>query len=248
LSGLGLDGFAPLLDHLDGDDPLRDALAWLLHLDPTTSSRLAGDLAAAISPDPHAPLDAGDPGGEASARAWVARVAAAFPDDALAIAPLLLQVVRLTPGDAVHLPAGNLHAYLSGAGVEVMAASDNVLRGGLTPKHIDVDELLAILRFEPGVPAGPGVDELAPGVLRFDAQESAFGLVAVTPGPGVITIAPTGPSLLLATDGEIDVAGGDGGFVLAEGLAAFVGPDDGALALSGTGTVWWAMPGDALPR
>lgn len=248
IGALDLDGFAPLLDRLRGADPLREALAWLLHLDREASGRLAGELAEVIAADAAAPLDPADPGGPASARAWVARVAAAFPGDALAIAPLLLQVVRLDPGDAVHLPAGNLHAYLSGAGVEVMAASDNVLRGGLTPKHVDVDELLAILRFEPGVPPGPQVDEVSPGVVRFDAEESAFGLVAVTPGAGVVTIAPTGPSLLLATDGEVDVAGDGGGVVLAEGLAAFVGPDDGALELSGSGTVWWAMPGDALPR
>ena len=61
---------------------------------------------------------------------------------------LLLNHVRLAPGEAIWMPAGNLHAYLRGAGVEIMAASDNVLRGGLTPKRVDVDELLRVLRFE----------------------------------------------------------------------------------------------------
>ena len=73
---------------------------------------------------------------------------------------LLLNHVRLAPGEAIWMPAGNLHAYLRGAGVEIMAASDNVLRGGLTPKRVDVDELLRVLRFEvlddPVLPADRG--------------------------------------------------------------------------------------------
>ena len=61
---------------------------------------------------------------------------------------LLLNQVTLAPGEAIWMPAGNLHAYLPGTGIEIMAASDNVLRGGLTPKRVDVDELLKVLRFE----------------------------------------------------------------------------------------------------
>ena len=80
---------------------------------------------------------------------------------------LLLNHVRLAPGEAIWMPAGNLHAYLRGTGVEIMAASDNVLRGGLTPKHVDVDELLRVLRFEvlddPVLPA----TEVAPGVVTW---------------------------------------------------------------------------------
>ena len=64
------------------------------------------------------------------------------------LAALLLNRVTLAPGEAIYLPAGNLHAYLSGAGVEMMANSDNVLRGGLTPKHVDVPELLRVLDFD----------------------------------------------------------------------------------------------------
>ena len=70
-----------------------------------------------------------------------------YPGDAGVLAALLLNRVTLAPGEALFLPAGNLHAYLSGAGVELMANSDNVLRGGLTPKHVDVPELLRVLDF-----------------------------------------------------------------------------------------------------
>ena len=73
-----------------------------------------------------------------------------YPGDPGVLAALLMNRIVLHPNDAIFLPAGNLHAYLRGGGVEVMANSDNVMRGGLTPKHIDVDELLSVLDFTPG--------------------------------------------------------------------------------------------------
>ena len=72
-----------------------------------------------------------------------------YPGDAGVLAAMLLNRMHLDPGEALYLPAGNLHAYLRGIGVEVMANSDNVLRGGLTPKHVDVPELLRVLDFTP---------------------------------------------------------------------------------------------------
>src|SRR5690606_7943108 len=96
--------------------------------------------------------------------AWVRELAARHPGDLGAFAPLYLHLVELAPGQALFLPARELHAYLRGAGLELMASSDNVLRGGLTPKHVDVPELLATLRFEPVEPAiidpVPGEGEL----------------------------------------------------------------------------------------
>ena len=76
---------------------------------------------------------------------WLTRIASIHPDDpGLRVAPLLHHVV-LQPGQALALPAGNLHAYMSGAGIEVMNSSDNVVRAGFTTKHVDVDELLRIV-------------------------------------------------------------------------------------------------------
>ena len=72
-----------------------------------------------------------------------------FPKDIGTFSPLILNMYVLEPGEAIFLPAGELHAYIKGVGIELMANSDNVLRGGLTHKHIDVEELLNILRFEP---------------------------------------------------------------------------------------------------
>ena len=79
---------------------------------------------------------------------WMLNLAEEYPDDIGVLSPILLNLICLEPGQAMFLDAGELHAYLEGMGIELMANSDNVLRGGLTPKHVDVSELLRILKFE----------------------------------------------------------------------------------------------------
>ena len=79
---------------------------------------------------------------------WMLQLADDYPDDIGIFSPILLNLICLEPGQAMFLDAGELHAYLEGLGIELMANSDNVLRGGLTPKHVDVPELLRILKFD----------------------------------------------------------------------------------------------------
>jgi mannose-6-phosphate isomerase len=177
----------------------------------------------------------------------VVELAHRHPGDPGCLAPLLLHVLHLAPDDAVHLPAGNLHAYLAGAGVELMAASDNVLRGGLTVKHIDVDELLHVLRFEPGLPAPPARRHRADGLITYDCGEEAFGLAVVDPAPDGTAFAPTGPTLLLATGGPVQVSGPTGTVSLHGGAGAFVPPGTDRYLAEGPGRLWWATVGRALP-
>jgi mannose-6-phosphate isomerase len=80
---------------------------------------------------------------------WTAKLAVEYPLDIGLLSPLFLNLIQLKPGQALFLPAGELHAYLEGTGIELMANSDNVLRGGLTTKHVDVPELLKVLNFKP---------------------------------------------------------------------------------------------------
>ncbi|MEE4264041.1 MAG: mannose-6-phosphate isomerase, class I [Desulfobacteraceae bacterium] len=80
---------------------------------------------------------------------WTAKLAVDYPLDMGILSPLFLNLIRLKPGQALFLPAGELHSYLDGTGIELMANSDNVLRGGLTTKHVDVPELLRVLNFKP---------------------------------------------------------------------------------------------------
>jgi mannose-6-phosphate isomerase len=162
-----------------------------------------------------------------------------YPGDAGVLASLLLNRITLEPGEAIYLPAGNLHAYLRGVGVEVMANSDNVLRGGLTPKHVDVPELLRVLDFTPA-----SEDLLRPTII-----EDGMELVYDTPAPefavselridgghlGHEIDAPSrhdGPQILLCTEGSTVVYAKGGSVTLSKGAAAWVAADEGPIRLT----------------
>jgi mannose-6-phosphate isomerase len=108
--------------------------------------------------------------------ALVTELAAIYPGDPSVVITLLLNRVVLAPGEAVFLGPGNLHAYLHGFGVEIMGSSDNVVRGGLTPKHVDVEELLAVLDFTPLDDPVVRAAEREPGHWRYDTPATPFRL------------------------------------------------------------------------
>ncbi len=108
------------------------------------------------------------------ARCLVVDLLDKYPSDTGALVSLLLNFVRLAPGEAIFLPAGNLHAYLSGLGVEVMASSDNVLRGGLTSKHIDKEELRNITDFSELAKPVVATKKLAEGLVEYPVSASEF--------------------------------------------------------------------------
>lgn len=241
LEPLGVVALEPVLKALAGGAPatLGEALAWVLHLHGPERAAVADAVAVAAA--------GRSSGRRADPYHWVVELARRHPGDPGCLAPLLLHVLHLAPDDAVHLPAGNLHAYLAGAGVELMAASDNVLRGGLTVKHIDVDELLHVLRFEPGLPAPPARRHRTDGLVTYDCGEEAFGLAVVDPTPDGTAFVPTGPSLLLATGGPVQVSGPTGSVSLHGGAGAFVPPGRDRYLAEGPGRLWWATVGRALP-
>ncbi|NLT26397.1 MAG: mannose-6-phosphate isomerase, class I, partial [Microbacteriaceae bacterium] len=182
--------------------------------------------------------DAARPGLEQVARLRenVARIRVAHPDDTGVLTVLLMNHLRLERGEAAYVRAGVLHAYLDGLGIEVMAASDNVLRGGLTEKHVDVDELLAVLDCTPGdeprmapVPAGEGVVLYAP-------DEPDFRLHRVAAERADARIALVGPGIALGLRGEATLVGALGEeAVLRRGEALYITPDTGELRVSGDG-------------
>jgi mannose-6-phosphate isomerase len=106
----------------------------------------------------------------------VAQLAEVYPDDPSVVVTLLLNRVVLAPGEAVFLGPGNLHAYLHGFGVEIMGSSDNVVRGGLTVKHVDIEELLDVLDFEPLDDPVVRAVETAPGHWRYATSRTPFVL------------------------------------------------------------------------
>ncbi|SFO04932.1 mannose-6-phosphate isomerase, class I [Mycetocola miduiensis] len=164
-----------------------------------------------------------------------------YPGDPGIVVSLLVHRVTLRRGEVLYLPAGNIHAYLRGFGVELMAASDNVLRGGLTPKHIDVAELLSVLDFTPlPVPylrperAADGVELYRPGVPDFELSH------VVASGDGLPTVDLPGVAIAIATAGDLTLAGASGTIDLRQGDAVYITADEGSIAVRGTGELFVA--------
>lgn len=165
------------------------------------------------------------------------------PDDPGVLAAMLLNRVVLQPGDAIFLDAGNLHAYLSGAGVEIMANSDNVLRGGLTSKHVDVDQLISILDFRPISGDTIAPEQVAAGIVRYPTPATEFALWRLTPSDSSVEV-PETPSAraLLVVNGSVTLTSDGSELVLEQGQAAFLEAGTAGVA-TGTGTAFLASPG-----
>lgn len=171
------------------------------------------------------------------------RLARYYPGDVGVVVALLLNYVRLDPGEAIWLPAGNLHAYLGGTGVEIMAASDNVLRGGLTPKRVDVAELLRVLRFEPLADPVVGPVPVGPGVVTWPAPVAEFRLHRAVVGGSTpaVEVPVDGPRIVFCLDGAVTADDGEA-LTLASGAAAFGEAGSGPLRITGAGTAFVASP------
>jgi mannose-6-phosphate isomerase len=161
-----------------------------------------------------------------------------YPGDAGVLASLLLNRISLATGEAIFLPAGNLHTYLRGFALEVMANSDNVLRGGLTPKHVDVPELLRVLDFKPSVEAQLRSPMHRDGLaLVYDTPTDEFAVALLTLDGdqlGHEVDSPSrhdGPQILLCAEGSLTVHGKAESLTLNRGAAAWVGADDGPIRL-----------------
>lgn len=171
---------------------------------------------------------AGDAGERHAEARTVLELSERYPGDAGVLAALLLNRVTLAPGEALYLPAGNLHAYVAGAGIELMANSDNVLRGGLTPKHVDVPELLRVLDF---TAAPPPICTGRPdgGWVRYDTPASEFllrRLDADTPDPIGVQVPDGGARILLCTTGSACVRAVGGTIDLARGASVWLPAGD----------------------
>ena len=163
------------------------------------------------------------------------RVARDFPGDIGVAEALLLNFVRLVPGEAIFLAAGNVHSYLSGMGVEIMANSDNVLRCGFTQKHVDVAELLRITDFtELAEPRWPAVDSV------FHVPVPDFALSVVD---GAATLTDRVPRIVLPIEAPVRIEAERAVVELDRGRAAFVAADEAAVSVRGTGRTFVAGTG-----
>jgi len=211
----------PLLDRLGDDAALGDALVWLL----------------AAGAEARAAVEAVSRGlvTRPAGLGYAARIAALHPGDPGVVGALLLHHVVLEPGEALYLPAGNVHAYLDGIGIELMAPSDNVLRGGLTAKHVDVGELGRVLRRAAGPVPLLAATPIDGGALY--APEGAGFSLALLRGPAELALA--GPLIALCTDGEFELTGGSSSVRVGRGDAVLA-LDAPALRISGAGALYAA--------
>ncbi|MCE6997960.1 mannose-6-phosphate isomerase, class I [Saccharothrix sp. S26] len=218
LDELDVPSLAPMRAALSADDT-ASALRWALH-------DADGSVVAEVA----------DAAARVPALAHVVDLAEVYPTDAGVVAALLLNAVRLRPGQGVYVGAGVLHAHLRGTGVELMANSDNVLRAGLTTKPVDVPAVLSLVDHRTGPAAVlDGEDD---GPLRtYRTPEPEFRLHAVRPGA---VLRGAGPQLLLCTKGCVVVSRAGADVVLRGGESAFLPHSADAAEVSGDGEAFWA--------
>lgn len=149
---------------------------------------------------------------------------AQYPGDPGVLISLLLNRISLRPGEAMYLPAGNVHAYLHGLGIEVMASSDNVLRGGLTPKFIDVQELLNTIDFSAvAVPMlAPGLSDLGQELYCPPFKEFQLQHVMLAPDAEPVPIAQSGAALIIVVSGSVLLDSPKGDLHLRRGGSAYI--------------------------
>ena len=226
----GLGGVTAALRVADEAAALRGGLVALLAL---------ADQPAVVAAAAAAATTAAEQGGtQAPALRWVAQLAARHPTDPGALAPLLLHLVTLAPGEGLFVPAGTLHAYLAGAGVEVQASSDNVLRAGLTTKHVDARQLLAVLdaaaRPVPLVHPVPH----GPGLAAYPVPVPDFRCWSVEVGAAALALPGAGPRLVVAVAGrlrvgDVDVPPGHGAYLEGTAPVVVTGPGRGFVVGAG---------------
>ncbi len=243
-----------LLDGLDGAlvGRVRDALghgrsadavrrAFELAIRARSSDDVAADLERTLAVVRERAAGTGRPALRGRADAVALQLGEQYPGDPGVLASYLLNVFELAPGEAVFLAPGQVHAYVRGAGVEIMASSDNVLRAGLTHKRVDVDALLECSDFVPAPPPRPVTSRLARGLTTYRVPIREFGLVVgdVLPVDGELPLPGEGPRVVLALGGVLRLRtdAGTDTCTLAAGESVFVPDEAGALSVSGEGRV-----------
>jgi mannose-6-phosphate isomerase len=240
LRALGVAELAPVaagLESAASPEPVSTALGSVLSWPAAGSADLIASVAAAC-----ARLAAGG-GPDAAACAATARLATEHPGDLGIVASLLLRHAVLRPGEAIFLPANGLHSYLHGTGIEVLANSDNVVRAGLTGKHVDVPELLKLTN--PAV-AVPVIEPrpLGAGVSVYDTPAAEFRLYRAEISAAEIALPADGPRIAACIEGSVALRSAAGRQLKAgRGESCFLSAADGAVTASGPAAIFLASSG-----
>ena len=244
-----LDGVRRRLRRDPSPGGLRDLIGWLLSLGRAEVVELVGSVTRACSQAADAePGQMSEPlPAIAALFPVISYLGERYPDDAGVIVALLLNHVRLAPGEAMFVAPGSLHCYLRGTAVEVMACSDNVLRGGLTVKCTNIDALLDVIDTDPA-PVPVQCPESEGGVTAYQAPVSEFALLRVQVEPSRPVTVAGGPAVLLCTDGCADLdslirgrgvpVNATAGLTLGRGRAVWADAAEESIRLKGRATVF----------
>ncbi len=182
----------------------------------------------------------------AAALEWALTITGLHPRDPLAIAPLVMQLHRLAPGDSLYVAPGVPHAYLSGLAVEALCSSDNVARAGLTPKVVDADVFRGWMG--DGAPVHPVAPVVDGPVTRWPSPTPEFELTRVDATSSPVPLPGDVPRIGLCTAGRVRLATGREGVDVARGESAFLAASRRPLVVTGAGTVFLCAPQPGLGR
>lgn len=174
---------------------------------------------------------------------WIKKLNTIYPGDPAIISPLLMNLVLLMPYEAIYLDAGIIHAYLEGSGIEIMASGDNVLRAGLTSKHIDIPKLCEIMTFEPFMPEIQEADLLSNALYGYHTAAKDFKLYYIIADAHVQNLDIKGIKIVLCSDGEITLVSDNSSLTLISGESAVIPAAYTCVQISGDGKAIIAAPG-----
>ncbi len=169
-----------------------------------------------------------------------------YPADPGQLVALLMNLVTLRPGEAVFVAAGEIHAYLSGLGVEVMAASDNVLRGGLTPKRVEVGELCRVLDFTETLEPVVSPKAIANGIFGYPVPVPDFSCTRLEPdgSRNMPELKLDSEAIVVCTAGQVELTTSLGDAIsMHRGSAAYIGTEASHISIFGSGTVFLVTTG-----
>ncbi|MFF2773852.1 mannose-6-phosphate isomerase, class I [Streptomyces sp. NPDC058052] len=242
VDGLGIDLLRPVSGALragGGPERLTEALRLVLTWPVRERPELLDAVVSACA------RLAADGGARAGAYDAVVRMAADHPGDIGLLASLLFRHLTVRPGEALFMPAGGVHAYIKGVGVELLANSDNVLRAGLTPKHVDVPELLRVVDPAVEVPvllprALPG----SPAVSVYDSTAPEFRLYRFLLDGAPVGVLEGGPRIVLCVEGDAVLRDASGEELkLGRGESCFLSASDAGVTAEGGATLFVAAVG-----
>jgi mannose-6-phosphate isomerase len=219
---------AVLLDRLTDNSDLREVFQWLIE-----NSAEVGELTSAL-------IEHKGDGDMWDAVRWLQRF---YPGDPGVSISILLNAVTLRPGEALFVPTRTIHSYLEGLGIELMAASDNVLRGGLTSKHVDALSLFDIVDFSPQQAKPLQSKVFSPGIRVFSPDQADFTLIALDGAVLNARIPLESPAVYLCTAGTFIAKGRGSSFEISSGQSYFSTAEETQVEVSGNGIMFVAVDG-----